>query len=151
MTQTSYAPTAKFAENAHIDQARYEALYAQSIEDPISFWAEHGKRVDWIKPFETVKNVSYEHPDVSIKWFEDGTLNVSANTGSSIAARCDPTPIASPSDCAASARRILISRAMSVPPVMLDRRSGADRCLPNAVQPVSTAFKSISGSATCSK
>ncbi|MBT6897318.1 MAG: AMP-binding protein, partial [Rhodobacteraceae bacterium] len=79
MTQTSYAPTAKFAENAHIDQARYEALYAQSIEDPISFWAEHGKRVDWIKPFETVKNVSYEHPDVSIKWFEDGTLNVSAN------------------------------------------------------------------------
>jgi acetyl-CoA synthetase len=79
MSQTSYAPTAKFAENAHIDKASYEALYAQSIEDPISFWAEHGKRVDWIKPFETVKNVSYEHPDVSIKWFEDGTLNVSAN------------------------------------------------------------------------
>ena len=50
---------AKFAENAHIDKASYEALYAQSIEDPISFWAEHGKRVDWIKPFETVKNVSY--------------------------------------------------------------------------------------------
>ena len=45
MTQTSYAPTAKFAENAHIDKAGYEALYAQSIEDPISFWAEHGKRV----------------------------------------------------------------------------------------------------------
>ena len=79
MTQTSYTPTDKFAKNAHIDQARYEALYAQSIEDPISFWGEHGKRVDWIKPFETVKNVSFEHPDVSIKWFEDGTLNVSAN------------------------------------------------------------------------
>jgi acetyl-CoA synthetase len=43
------------------------------------FWGEHGKRIDWIKPFTKVKNTSYDYHNVSIKWFEDGTLNVSAN------------------------------------------------------------------------
>ncbi|MEM6942762.1 MAG: acetate--CoA ligase, partial [Pseudomonadota bacterium] len=47
--------------------------------DPEAFWAEHGKRIDWIKPFTKVKNTSYDYHNVSIKWFEDGTLNVSAN------------------------------------------------------------------------
>ncbi|MDJ0684302.1 MAG: acetate--CoA ligase [Alphaproteobacteria bacterium] len=65
--------------NALIDQAQYEAMYKQSVEDPEAFWAEHGKRVDWIKPFTKVKDVSYDAPGVSIKWFEDGTLNVAAN------------------------------------------------------------------------
>jgi acetyl-CoA synthetase len=49
------------------------------VKDPDAFWREHGKRLDWIKPYTTVKNVSYAPGDVSIKWFEDGTLNVSAN------------------------------------------------------------------------
>ena len=43
------------------------------------FWREHGKRIDWIKPYQTVSNVSYNKPGVSIKWFEDGVLNASAN------------------------------------------------------------------------
>ena len=74
-----HAPTAEFSANAHVDAAKYEEMYAASISDPDAFWAEHGKRVDWIKPFTKVKNTTYTHPDVSIKWFEDGTLNVSAN------------------------------------------------------------------------
>ncbi|MEM6745711.1 MAG: acetate--CoA ligase, partial [Pseudomonadota bacterium] len=72
-------PPADFVSAAHADTTTYEAMYAASLADPEAFWAEHGKRIDWIKPFTKVKNVSYAHPDVSIKWFEDGTLNVSAN------------------------------------------------------------------------
>ena len=53
-------------------------MYQRSVDDPNGFWAEHGKRIDWIKPFTKVKNTSFDAP-VSIKWFEDGTLNVSAN------------------------------------------------------------------------
>ena len=44
-----------------------------------AFWAEHGKRIDWIQPYTKVSDVSYDKPDVHIKWYEDGTLNASAN------------------------------------------------------------------------
>ena len=54
-------------------------MYRQSIDDPNGFWAEQAKRIDWIKPFTKVKNTSFEYPNVSIKWFEDGALNISAN------------------------------------------------------------------------
>ena len=64
---------------AHVDAEGYERMYRQSVEDPDAFWGEHGKRLDWITPYTTVKNTTFEYPDVSIKWFEDGTLNVSAN------------------------------------------------------------------------
>ena len=74
-----YPPSADFAANAHIDKAKYDAMYAASVADPDKFWAEHGKRIDWIKPFSKVKNTTFAYPDVSIKWFEDGELNVSAN------------------------------------------------------------------------
>jgi acetyl-CoA synthetase len=70
---------AEFAKNALIDKAKYEAMYKASIEDNEGFWGEHGKRIDWIKPYTKVKNVNFMVPDVDIKWFEDGTLNVSAN------------------------------------------------------------------------
>ena len=70
---------AEFAKTAHIDKAKYEAMYKASVEDNEGFWAEQAKRIDWIKPFTKVKNVNYNIPNVSIKWFEDGTLNVSAN------------------------------------------------------------------------
>lgn len=68
-----------FAANAHIDNAKYEAMYEQSINDPEAFWGEQGKRIDWIKPYTRVKNTSFDPHNVSIKWYEDGTLNVSAN------------------------------------------------------------------------
>jgi acetyl-CoA synthetase len=63
---------------ALVNSDTYEEMYAQSINDPEGFWGEHGKRIDWIKPYNTVKNVSYEG-DVSIKWYEDGTLNACYN------------------------------------------------------------------------
>jgi acetyl-CoA synthetase len=56
----------------------YKTLYEQSVKEPEKFWAEQAKRLQWMKPFTKVKNVSYNKP-VSIRWFEDGTLNVSHN------------------------------------------------------------------------
>ena len=79
MTDTTFPPSTEFAQNAHVDTAGYDQMYSASVSNPEAFWSEHGKRVDWMKPFTKVKNVSYAHPDVSIKWFEDGTLNVAAN------------------------------------------------------------------------
>jgi acetyl-CoA synthetase len=61
------------------DEAGYGAMYRASLSDPESFWASQAKRIEWIKPFTRVKNTSFAYPDVSIKWFEDGTLNVCAN------------------------------------------------------------------------
>ncbi len=65
--------------DAWIDEARYKEMYEASVSDPDAFWGEQGKRIDWIKPYTKVKNTTYEYPDVSIKWYEDGTLNVAAN------------------------------------------------------------------------
>ena len=67
------------ASAALIDNAKYLEMYEQSVKDPEAFWGEHGKRLDWIKPYTRVKNTSYDPHNVSIKWFEDGTLNVAAN------------------------------------------------------------------------
>jgi acetyl-CoA synthetase len=67
------------AEPVSINEAMYRAMYEASIRDPDKFWGEQGKLIDWIKPYTRVKNTSFAYPDVSIKWFEDGTLNVSAN------------------------------------------------------------------------
>jgi acetyl-CoA synthetase len=79
MSEKRFPPSNAFAANAHINASKYTEMYAASIADPDAFWREHGKRVDWIKPFSITKNVNFNHPDVSIKWFEDGVLNVSAN------------------------------------------------------------------------
>ncbi|MEJ6392642.1 acetate--CoA ligase [Gymnodinialimonas sp. 2305UL16-5] len=80
--------------NAHVDPARYDAMYDASINDPEAFWGEHGKRIDWIKPYTKVKDTSFEHDDVHIRWFEDGTLNVSANCiDRHLATRGDQTAI----------------------------------------------------------
>ncbi|MFL6690319.1 MAG: acetate--CoA ligase [Alphaproteobacteria bacterium] len=66
-------------ERAFIDRAKYDEMYGRSVRDPESFWREEARRIDWIKPFTKVKNVSWEPDNLFIKWFEDGTLNVSAN------------------------------------------------------------------------
>jgi acetyl-CoA synthetase len=79
MSDKIYAVSPEWAKRAHVDDAKYKEMYQRSISDPQGFWAEHGKRVDWIKPFTKVKNTNYGPPDVSIKWFEDGSLNVAAN------------------------------------------------------------------------
>jgi len=67
------------AKSAWVDGAKYERMYKQSVEDPEGFWAEQARRIDWIKPFTKVKDVSFRAPDVHIKWFHDGTLNASYN------------------------------------------------------------------------
>ncbi|HSH63113.1 MAG TPA: acetate--CoA ligase [Methyloceanibacter sp.] len=69
----------KWKERAFVDKDEYEKLYQKSVEKPDKFWGKQGKRLDWIKPYTRVKKTSFEHPDISIKWFEDGTLNVAAN------------------------------------------------------------------------
>ncbi|MEO0547157.1 MAG: acetate--CoA ligase [Pseudomonadota bacterium] len=79
METTLYPVAQEVADRAHVDNAGYMDMYAKSVADPDSFWAEHGKRLDWIKPYVKVQNWSYGYPDVSIKWYEDGTLNVAAN------------------------------------------------------------------------
>ena len=94
MSDKMYPPSADFIANAHINKDKYDAMYAASVNDPEAFWAEHGKRVDWMTPFTKVKNVNYAYPDVSIKWFEDGELNVAANCiDRHLATRGDQTAI----------------------------------------------------------
>jgi acetyl-CoA synthetase len=96
------------AANAHVNAAKYDEMYAASVNDPDGFWAEHGKRIDWIKPFTQVKNVSFEPGNIDIKWFEDGTLNVSANcVDRHLATRGDQTAIIfEPDDPAEPAQHI---------------------------------------------
>jgi acetyl-CoA synthetase len=79
MSEKLYPVPPEWKKRAFVDDAKYREIYKQSVDDPEGFWAEQAKRIDWIKPFSKVKNTSFVAPDVSIKWFEDGTLNVSAN------------------------------------------------------------------------
>ncbi|MGK9166776.1 acetate--CoA ligase [Inquilinus limosus] len=82
-----------WAKRAWIDAAEYRAMYERSVNDPEGFWAEHGRRVDWIRPFTKVKNSSYVG-DVHIRWFEDGTLNAAYNCiDRHLAKRADQTAI----------------------------------------------------------
>jgi acetyl-CoA synthetase len=74
-----YDVPADWAKRAWIDEAKYKEMYAASVADPNKFWGEHGKRLDWVKPFTKVKNTSYAPGNVSIKWYEDGTLNACFN------------------------------------------------------------------------
>ncbi len=75
-----YQPEEEFSKNALIDRPKYQEMYMRSVENPEEFWEEQARdRLLWQKEFTKVKNVSYSHPDVSIKWFEDGVLNVSEN------------------------------------------------------------------------
>jgi acetyl-CoA synthetase len=69
----------KWKSRAFIDKDEYEKLYSKSVEKPEKFWGKEGKRIDWIRPYTRVKNTSFAYPEISIKWFEDGTLNVAAN------------------------------------------------------------------------
>jgi len=75
----TYPPASDFVAHAHVNAAQYKEMYAQSINDPDTFWGEAGKRLDWIKPYSKVKNTTFAYPDVSIKWYEDGSLNAAAN------------------------------------------------------------------------
>jgi acetyl-CoA synthetase len=74
-----YEVPADWAKRAWVDKAKYESMYKQSLSDSEAFWGEHGKRIDWFKPYTKVKNTSFDAHNVSIKWFEDGITNVAYN------------------------------------------------------------------------
>ncbi|MFC5705705.1 acetate--CoA ligase [Aeromonas eucrenophila] len=74
-----YPVKAHIGNGALLDKEGYEAMYQASVQDPDAFWGEQGKILDWMKPYTKVKNTSYDPGHVSIKWYEDGLLNVSAN------------------------------------------------------------------------
>ena len=65
--------------DALVDEAKYHEMYAESLRNPEAFWGEHGKRIDWTRPYTKVKNTLYSKENVSIKWYEDGTLNACVN------------------------------------------------------------------------
>ena len=67
------------AEAALVDNEKYLEMYQKSIDDPKGFWSEQGKRIDWIKPYTKIKDVSYAYDDVHIRWYYDGKLNAAAN------------------------------------------------------------------------
>jgi acetyl-CoA synthetase len=79
MEEHIHEVSADWNQRAYLDQAKYEDWYRRSMADPNGFWAEHGKRIHWMKPFHKVKNTSFGPGNVSIKWFEDGTTNAAYN------------------------------------------------------------------------
>src|SRR5882672_899538 len=97
-----------WAKRAYVDSAKYKAMYEASIKDPATFWGEHGKRVDWIKPYSpgAVRDVDYTG-NVRIRWYHDGVLNVSANcVDRHLAKRADQTAIIWEGDDPAKSKHI---------------------------------------------
>jgi len=94
MSEKTYDVPVDWRKRAYADDAKYKEMYARSIKDPNGFWAEQAKRLDWIKPYTKVKNTTYDPHNVSIKWFEDGTLNICHNcVDRHLAKRGDQTAI----------------------------------------------------------
>jgi acetyl-CoA synthetase len=79
MSEMLYKVPGSWSASAHVNDAKYHEMYTQSVRDPERFWGEHGKRIDWIKPYTWVKRTSFAPGNVSIEWFGDGTTNVSLN------------------------------------------------------------------------
>ena len=79
MSEKIHPVPASWKKKAFVDDAAYKKMYAESIKDPAKFWGKQVKRLDWFKVPKKIKNTTYEYPKVSIKWFEDGVLNVSYN------------------------------------------------------------------------
>jgi acetyl-CoA synthetase len=97
----------EFAARARVDKAAYERDYAESVRDPEGFWRRIGQRLDWIRPYTKVKDVSFDVDDFRIRWYEDGQLNLAANClDRHLAARGDKTAIVWEGDDPNESRRI---------------------------------------------
>ena len=97
----------EWKKRAFINARDYAALYAESIKDPDGFWRKQAARIDWIKPFTKVSDVSWDPDRLHIKWFEDGVLNVSANCiDRHLAKRGNQTAIIWEGDDPADSKRI---------------------------------------------
>ena len=79
MHKSLYPVPQSFADAARIKRGDYARMYAEALRSPEDFWGKIGRRIDWLKPFTRVKDVSFAAEDFRIRWFYDGTLNVSAN------------------------------------------------------------------------
>ncbi|MCO5792418.1 MAG: acetate--CoA ligase [Blastomonas sp.] len=79
MAESIYPVPADWADNALVTAAVYDERYRLSLDDPDRFWREEATRLDWIKPFTTVRDTSFNEADFGIQWFADGTLNLAAN------------------------------------------------------------------------
>ncbi len=79
MAEELFPVSESLARSAHADRATYDEMYRRSVEDPEGFWGEHGKRIDWFKPYSKVKDVSYNKGDLHIRWYYDGTTNAAYN------------------------------------------------------------------------
>ena len=75
----SYPVPAEFSKAAKLTPQKYADIYAESIADPDAFWGKEGKRLEWMTPYTKVKNVSWDKNNLSVKWYEDGVLNVTEN------------------------------------------------------------------------
>ena len=107
MTEALYPVPAQWAARAHVDAAGYQAKYAEAMADPDSFWQREAQIIDWVTPFTKVSNSSFNEADFGIRWFEDGTLNVSANClDRHLAARGDTPAIIWEGDDPADTRTI---------------------------------------------
>ena len=78
-TSKSYPVPEAFAKQANLTPEKYREMYAASIADPVAFWGEQGRRLDWTVPYTEVRDVSWETGDLHVRWYHDGVLNVSAN------------------------------------------------------------------------
>jgi len=107
MADDRFPVSADWAKRAWADAARYREMYEASIADPEGFWAEQGKRLDWIRPYGQVRDVSYDPADLHIRWFHDGSLNVCANcVDRHLPARAEQTAIIWEGDDPKDSRRI---------------------------------------------
>ena len=79
MSDKLFKVPAGWAKNSYVNQSSYETKYKESINNNEKFWADEGKRIHWFKPYTKIKEVTYSTKKVSIKWFYDGTTNVSYN------------------------------------------------------------------------
>ena len=79
MSGKTYLPSEEFSNNAVLQENEFNSMHGQFNEDPEEFWRQQGHRLNWIKDYSKVKNVDFSFPHVSIKWFEDGVLNICEN------------------------------------------------------------------------
>jgi len=107
MSDSLFPVPEEWKKRALMTKAQYEAAYSASIKNPDGFWGKEAARLDWAKPFTKVQNVNYDPDNLSIKWFEDGALNVSANCiDRHLASRGDQTAIIWEGDDPADSKHI---------------------------------------------
>ena len=98
---------AEWAAKAWIDAAKNQEMYRRSVDDPTAFWREHGRRIDWFKPYTQIKDTSFDVDDLHVRWFHDGTLNAAYNClDRHLAARGDQVAIIWEGDDPAADRKI---------------------------------------------